>query len=110
MGRRCNCFEQVNDGIEAEERQRKADQQLTEIRCEIRNLAEAMVAQLQQVVQLEYELPVLAPILESLNAARDQLLAEEAGNRDLVNCLSTRRSELRDYLEQLYAVEGEAPA
>jgi GTP-binding protein EngB required for normal cell division len=103
-------YEQVNDGIEAEERQRKADQQLTEIRCDIRNLAEAMVAQLQQVVQQEYELPVLAPILESLNAARDQLLAEEAGNRDLVNCLSTRRSELRDYLEQLYAVEGEAPA
>lgn len=103
-------YEQVNDGIEAEERQRKADQQLTEIRRDIRNLAEAMVAQIQQVVQQEYELPVLAPILESLNAARDQLLAEEAGNRDLVNCLSTQRSQLKGYLEQLYDVEGEVPA
>lgn len=103
-------YEQVNDGIEAEDRQRKADQQLSEIRRDIRNLAEAMVAQIQQVVQHEYELPVLSPILESLNAARDQLLAEEAGNRDLVNGLSKRRSELKGYLEELYTVEAQAPA
>jgi GTP-binding protein EngB required for normal cell division len=103
-------YEQVNEGIEAEERQRKADQQLSEIRRDISNLAEAMVAQIQQVVQQEYEMPVLAPILDSLNAARDQRLAEEASNRDLVNGLSTRRSELKGYLEQLYAVEAQVPA
>lgn len=96
-------YEQVNDGVQAEDRQRKAEQQRSEFRGNIRKLTESMVAQIQQVVQQDYEAPVITPILDALNSARDQLLAKETSNRELVHSLSAHRNELKNYLEQLYA-------
>jgi hypothetical protein len=95
-------YEQVNDGVQAEDRQRKAEQQRSEFRSNIRKLAEGMVSQIQLVVQQDYEVPVITPILDTLNNARDQLLAAEASNLELVHSLSTHRDDLKGYLEQLY--------
>ncbi len=103
-------YEHVNDDAKAEERQRQADQQLSEARSQIRKLAEAMAAQLQEIYQQEYDLPVIGFIVERLNAARDEVLAREASNKELVEGLSGYRSELKSCLQQLYAVDQKVEA
>jgi len=98
-------YDHVNEESKAEERQRQAEQQLSEARSQIRKLAEAMAAQLQEIYQQEYDLPVIGVIVERLNAARDEVLAREASNKELVEGLSGYRSELKSCLQQLYAVD-----
>ena len=66
---------------------------------------DAMAAQLQDVYQKEYDLPVIGLILERLNAGRDQALAQEASNKELVEGLSSQRAQLKSYLQQLYAAD-----
>ncbi len=95
-------YDHVNQESKAQERQRQADQQLSEARSQIRKLAEAMAAQLQEIYQQEYDLPVIGVILERLNAARDEVLARETSNKELVEGLSGYRSELKGCLGELY--------
>lgn len=103
-------FEQINEDAKADERQRRHDQQLQEARSQFRSLAEAMKAQLQEIYQKEYDVPIVGQILEQLNASRDNVLAQEASNRDLVENLSAYRTELKTCLEQLYVVNHYVPA
>lgn len=103
-------YDHVNEESKAEERQRQADQQLSEARSQIRKLAEAMAAQVQEIYQQEYDLPVIGVIVERLNAARDEVLAREASNKELVEGLSGYRSELKSCLQQLYIVEHQTEA
>ena len=103
-------YDHVNEESKAVERQRQADQQLSEARSQIRKLAEAMAAQVQGIYQLDYDLPVIGVILERLNAARDQVLAREASNKELVEGLSGYRSELKSCLQQLYTVDRQTEA
>ena len=103
-------YEHVNEQAKAEERQRQADQQLSQARAEIRKLAEAMAAQIKDIYQQEYDLPVIGVILERLNAARDEVLAREASNKELVEGLSGYRSELKACLQQLYTADDQAEA
>ena len=98
-------YDHVNEESKAEARQRQADQQLSEARSQIRKLAEAMAAQVQEIYQQEYDLPVIGVIVERLNAARDEVLAREASNKELVEGLSGYRSELKSCLQQLYVVD-----
>ncbi|MCP9932689.1 50S ribosome-binding GTPase [Cyanobium sp. Candia 9D4] len=95
-------YDHVNEESKAEERQRQADNQLSEARSQIRKLAEAMAAQLQDTYQQEYDLPVIGVILERLNAARDEVLALETSNKELVEALSGYRTELKGCLGELY--------
>ncbi len=103
-------YDHVNEESKAEGRQRQADQQLSDARAQIRNLAEAMAAQLQDIYQQEYDLPVIGVILERLNAARDEVLAREASNKELVEGLSGYRSELKDCLQELYTSDAHTEA
>lgn len=103
-------YEQVNEDAKAEEKQRQFEQQLQEARAQIRSLADAMVAQLQEIYQKEYALPVIGVILERLNAARDRILAQEANNKELVEGLSSQRAQLKGYLQQLYAADQQVEA
>jgi len=103
-------YDHVNEESKAEERKRQADQQLSEARLQIRTLAEAMAAQVQEIYQQEYDLPVIGVIVERLNAARDEVLAREASNKELVEGLSGYRSELKSCLQQLYIVEHQTEA
>jgi len=103
-------YDHVNEESKAEERKRQADQQLSEARLQIRKLAEAMAAQVQEIYQQEYDLPVIGVIVERLNAARDEVLAREASNKELVEGLSGYRSELKSCLQQLYIVEHQTEA
>lgn len=98
-------YEQVNEDAKADEKQRQFEQQLQEARAQIRALADAMVAQLLEIYQKEYALPVIGVILEKLNAARDRILAQEASNKELVEGLSSQRAQLKGYLQQLYAAD-----
>jgi hypothetical protein len=103
-------YEQVNENAKADEKQRQFEQQLQEARAQIRALADAMVAQLLEVYQKEYALPVIGVILERLNAARDRILAQEASNKELVEGLSSQRAQLKGYLQQLYAADQQVEA
>ncbi|WP_411869218.1 GTPase [Vulcanococcus limneticus] len=103
-------YEQVNEDAKADERQRRYDQQLQEARAQIRALAEAMAAQLRDVYQKEYDLPVIGLILEQLNSQRDQVLAQEASSKELVEGLSSHRLELKGLLLQLYAADQQVEA
>lgn len=95
-------YEHVNEESKAEDRQRQADQQLHEARAGIRKLAEAMAAQINDIYQQEYDLPVIGVILERLNTARDEVLARETSNKELVEGLSGFRTELKAWLSELY--------
>lgn len=103
-------YEQVNEDAKADERQRQHDQQLHEARAQVHALAEAMDAQLRKIYQQEYDLPVTGVILDCLNAERDRVLTQESTNKELVERLSVHRSELKGYLQQLYAVDQQTPA
>ncbi len=103
-------YEQVNENAKADEKQRQFEQQLQEARAQIRALADAMVAQLLEVYQKEYDLPVIGVILERLNAERDRILAQEASNKELVEGLSSQRAHLKCYLQQLYAADQRVEA
>ena len=103
-------YEQVNEDAKADEKQRQYEQQLQEARAQIRSLADAMVAQLQEIYQKEYDLPVIGDILERINAARDRILAQEASNKELVEGLSSQRAQLKGYLQQLYAADQQVEA
>jgi GTP-binding protein EngB required for normal cell division len=104
-------YEHVNEETKAEERQRQADQQLSRARAEIRKLAEAMAAQINDIYQQEYDLPVIGVIVDRLNAARDEVLARESSNKQLVEGLSGYRSELKACLSELYGQPAaDAPA
>jgi len=81
-------YDHVNEESKAQERQRQTDHQLSMARSQIRKLAEAMEAQLLEVFQKEYDLPVIGIILGRLNAARDEVLARETSNKQLVEGLS----------------------
>jgi hypothetical protein len=98
-------YEQVSEDAKANEKQRQYEQQLHEARAQIRALADAMVAQLLEIYQKEYALPVIGIILERLNAERDRILAHEASNKELVEGLSSQRAQLKGYLQQLYAAD-----
>ena len=100
-------YDHVNEEAKVVEKQRQADQQLSEARSQIRKLAEAMAAQVQDIYQQEYDLPVVGVIVERLNAARDVVLAREASNKELVEGLSSYRFELKSCLQQLYATDRE---
>lgn len=102
-------YEQVQEGNQAAERQRQQDQQISEFRSDIRKLAESIAAQIQDTYQQEYDLPVIGVILERLNAARDEVLARETSNKELVEGLSRYRSELKACLEALYGQGGPEP-
>jgi hypothetical protein len=95
-------YDHVNEESKAEERQRQADNQLSEARSQIRKLAEAMAAQLQDTYQQQYDMPVVGVILERLNAVRDEVLALETSNKELVEGLSGYRTELKGCLGELY--------
>lgn len=95
-------YEHVNEESKAKERQRQADQQLSNARLQIRKLAEAMAAQVQDIYQQDYDLPVTGVILERLNCAREEVLASEAGNKELVDGLSGYRNKLKNCLAELY--------
>jgi ethanolamine utilization protein EutP (predicted NTPase) len=103
-------YDHVNEEAKVVEKQRQADQQLSEARSQIRKLAEAMAAQVQDIYQQEYDLPVIGVIVDRLNAARDEVLAREASNKDLVEGLSSYRSELKSCLQQLYAPDRQGEA
>ncbi|MCP9793323.1 50S ribosome-binding GTPase [Vulcanococcus limneticus Candia 3F8] len=103
-------YEQVNEEAKANEKQRQYEQQLQEARAQIRALADAMVAQLLEIYQKEYALPVIGIILERLNAERDRILAQEASNKELVEGLSSQRAQLKGYLKQLYATDQQVEA
>ena len=98
-------YEQVNQDAKADEKQRQIEQQLQETRAQIRALADAMAAQLRDIYQKDYDLPVIGLILERLYAERDQVLAQEASNKELVEGLSSQRAQLTSYLQQLYAAD-----
>ena len=53
---------------------------------------------------------MIGVIVERLNAARDEVLAREASNKELVEGLSGYRSELKSCLQQLYIVEHQTEA
>ena len=103
-------YDHVNEESKAEDRQRQADQQLSEARSQIRKFAEAMAAQVQEIYQQEYDLPLIGDILERLNTSRDEVLSRETSNKELVEGLSGYRSELKSYLQQLYTVEHQTEA
>ena len=103
-------YEQVNENAKADEKQRQFEQQLQDARAQIRALADAMVAQLLEIYQKEYALPVIGVILEKLNAARDRILAQEVSNKELVEGLSSQRAQLKGYLQQLYAADQQVEA
>ena len=96
-------YEQASQDAKTDEKQRQIEQQLQEARAQIRALADAMAAQLRDIYQKEYDLPVIGLILERLNAERDQVLAQEASNKELVEGLSSQRAQFKSYLQQLYA-------
>jgi GTP-binding protein EngB required for normal cell division len=102
-------YEQLNEDAKADERRRKHEQQLHEARAQIRNLAEAITAQLYEVYQQEYDLPVIGRIVEQINASRDRILAKESSAKELVERLSAIRSEFQGYLLLLYAVDSQSP-
>ena len=102
-------YEQVNEDSKAAERQRKHEQQLQEARAQILKLAETMAAQLREVHQQEYDLPVIGRIVEQINASRDQILTKESSAKELVERLSAIRAEFKGYLRLLYAVDPQAP-
>ena len=93
-----------------DERRRKHEQQLQEARAQIRKLAEAMAAQLREVYQQQYDLPVIGLIIEQITALRDQILAKESSAKELVERLSAIRGQLKSCLEQLYMAEQHASA
>jgi len=95
-------YDHVKEESKAEDRQRQVDQQLSEARSQIRKFAEAIAAQVQDIYQKDYDLPVIGVILDRLNVARDEVLAREASNRELVEGLSVRRAELKACLRELY--------
>ena len=103
-------YEQVNEDSKADERRRKHEQQLQEARAQIRKLAEAMAAQLREVYQQQYDLPVIGLIIEQITALRDQILAKESSAKELVERLSAIRGQLKSCLEQLYMAEQHASA
>ncbi len=98
-------YEQVNEDAKADERRRRYENQLQEARAQIRKLAEAMAAQLHEIYQQEYDLPVVGRILEQINTSRDQVLAKESSAKELVEGLSVLRAEFKGLLQLLYAVE-----
>ena len=70
-----------------------------------------MAAQINDIYQQDYDLPVIGVILERLNAARDEVLARESSNKELVEGLSGYRSELKACLSELYGQpSADAPA
>jgi hypothetical protein len=103
-------YEQVNEDSKAEERQRRYDQHLQEQRSQIRALADAMAAQLRDVYQKDYDLPVIGLILEQLNSQRDLVLSKEASSKELVEGLSSHRTELKGLLLQLFTADQQTSA
>jgi GTP-binding protein EngB required for normal cell division len=101
-------YDQLNEDSKADERQRMHEQQLHEARAQIRNLAEAMTAQLREVYQQEYDLPIVGSIVDSLHSERDRVLRQETSNKELVDQLAVHRSELKACLEQLYMASRQA--
>ncbi len=95
-------YEQVNKDAKTEEQQRGYEQQINEVRAQFRELADTMSAQLNNIYQKEYVLPVIEFILEKLQTARDEVLTQEAVNKEIVENLSSHRVALMGMLRQLY--------
>ena len=95
-------YEQVNKDAKTEEQQRGYEQQINEVRAQFRELADTMSAQLNNIYQKEYVLPVIDFILEKLQTARDEVLTQEAVNKEIVENLSSHRVALMGMLRQLY--------
>lgn len=98
-------YEQVNHDAKDQEQQRGYEQQLNAIRAQFRQLGETMADQLSDIYKKEYALPVVISILEKLQSARDDILAQDAANKEFVGSLSTHRAELMEFLRQLYDIE-----
>lgn len=103
-------LDQINEHAKADDRRREYEQQILEARSQIRALAEAMAAELREVYQQEYDLPVIGRIVEQINASRDQILAKESIAKELVERLSAIRCQLMSCLEQLYVAVRHASA
>ncbi|WP_255087761.1 GTPase [Synechococcus sp. Tobar12-5m-g] len=95
-------YDVINQGVEAEKRDRQREKELLVFRSALQQSAEATAARLFEVYQSQYDLEIIEKIASALTRARDEILAHQASTKSLVEGLAAHRKQLMALLAELY--------
>jgi len=95
-------YDVIQQGVEAEKRDRQREKELGDFRTALQQNAEAMAARLFEVYQSQYDLLIPEEITSILTRARDEILAHQASTKSLVEGLAAHRNQLMALLAELY--------
>ena len=98
-------YDVINQGREADKRDRQREKELQDFRNVLQKNAEAMAARLFEVYQSQYDLLIPADITLTLTHARDENLAHQASTKSLVEGLAAHRNQLMALLAEIYPTE-----
>jgi GTPase SAR1 family protein len=95
-------YDVIQQGVEAEKRDRQREKDLRGFRAALQQSAETMAAQLFEVYQTQYNLVIPEEITSVITKTRDEILTNQSANKTLVKSLLGYRNQLMGLLAEIF--------